>query len=44
MLFLAPVISVVGAAVESALACEAAQMFVGGAAAAASVFSQRRDS
>ena len=37
MLFLAPV----AAAVESALACESASMFVAGAAAAVSIFSRR---
>ena len=42
MFFLAPLVSVAGAAVEAALACEAAQMFVGGAAAAVGILSQRQ--
>lgn len=43
MFFLAPLAPVVGAAVESALACEAASMFVGGAATAVTLFSRARE-
>ena len=42
MFFLAPILPAVAAAAETALACEAAQMFVGGAVTAASIFSQRK--
>ena len=40
MFFLVPIVS---AAVESALACEAASMFTAGAATAVSIFPRRRD-
>ena len=42
MFFLAPILPAAAAAAETALACEAAQMFVGGAVTAASIFSQRK--
>jgi hypothetical protein len=41
MFFLAPILPAVTAAVETALACEAAQMFVGGAAAAAMIIGRQ---
>ncbi len=40
MFFMVPIVS---AAVESALACEAASMFTAGAAVAVSIFPRRRD-